>query len=154
MSHPKNLKHRSAAVTQGPNRAPTRAALRSMGLTDADLARPFVAVANTWNEVTPCQLNLDSIGKRVKDGIRAAVVSMPCWELFEKQSKQYQDAVLGSVPRVAVEAAVQFGWERWLGARGAFVGMTGFGASAPVEALYPHFGITPERVAAAARSLL
>ena len=55
---------------------------------------------------------------------------------------------------VAVEAAVEFGWERWLGPRGAFIGMTGFGASAPGEALYPHFGITPEKVAEAARSLL
>ena len=89
-----------------------------------------------------------------RDRIGAAVVSMPCWELFEAQPQAYRDAVLGSAPRVAVEAAVQFGWERWLGPRGAFIGMTGFGASAPVEALYPHFGITPEKVAAAARSLL
>jgi len=89
-----------------------------------------------------------------RDGIVAAVVSMPCWELFEPQPQAYRDAVLGSAPRVAVEAAVQFGWERWLGSRGAFIGMTGFGASAPGEALYPHFGITPEKVAPAARSLL
>jgi len=55
---------------------------------------------------------------------------------------------------VAVEAAVRFGWDRWLGPRGAFIGMEGFGASAPAEALFPHFGITPEKVAQAARSLL
>ena len=89
-----------------------------------------------------------------RDGLVAAVVSMPCWELFEAQPQAYRTAVLGSTPRVAVEAAVQFGWERWLGPRGAFVGMTGFGASAPGEALFPHFGITPEKVAQAARSLL
>jgi transketolase len=89
-----------------------------------------------------------------KEGIRAAVVSMPCWQLFEKSSKEYQEAVLGSARRVAVEAAVEFGWERWLGPRGAFIGMTGFGASAPGEALFPHFGITPEKVAEAARALL
>jgi transketolase len=89
-----------------------------------------------------------------KDGIRAAVVSMPCWELFEKSPKEFQEKALGSAPRVAVEAAVEFGWERWLGPRGAFVGMTGYGASAPGEALFPHFGITPEKVAEAARSLL
>ena len=89
-----------------------------------------------------------------RDGLVAAVVSMPCWELFEAQPEAYRTAVLGSAPRVAVEAAVQFGWERWLGPRGAFIGMTGFGASAPGEALFPHFGITPERVAQAARSLL
>jgi len=89
-----------------------------------------------------------------RDSIAAAVVSMPCWELFEQAPQEYRDRVLGSAPRVAVEAAVQFGWKRWLGPQGAFIGMTGFGASAPGEALFPHFGITPERVAEAARSLL
>ena len=57
-------------------------------------------------------------------------------------------------PRVGVEAAVRFGWDRWLGERRRFVGMHGFGASAPIEALYPHFGITAEAVAAAAKSLV
>ena len=89
-----------------------------------------------------------------KDGIHAAVVSMPCWELFEAEPKEYRDRVLGTAPRVAVEAAVGFGWDRWIGEHGAFVGMRGFGASTPGEALYPHFGITPEKVAEAARSLL
>src|SRR5262249_38124572 len=89
-----------------------------------------------------------------KDGVRAAVVSMPCWELFEKAPADYRAAVLGSAPRVAVEAAVRFGWDRWIGPGGAFIGMGGFGASAPGEALFPHVGITPERVAEAARSLL
>jgi transketolase len=87
-------------------------------------------------------------------GIRAAVVSMPCWELFERQGEAYQTAVLGNAPRVGVEAGVRMGWNRWLGRNAAFVGMSGFGASAPVEALYPHFHITPERVAEMARSLL
>ena len=89
-----------------------------------------------------------------KDGIEAAVVSMPCWELFAAQPSAYRAAVLGSAPRVAVEAAVGFGWERWLGERGAFVGMAGFGASAPAAQLYEHFGITPAKVAAAARELV
>jgi transketolase len=88
------------------------------------------------------------------EGIRAAVVSMPCWELFEAQSKHYQDTVLGSAPRVAVEAAGPFGWARWLGPNGAFIGMRGFGASAPAQALYKHFGITAEAVAAASRDLV
>jgi transketolase len=87
-------------------------------------------------------------------GLRAAVVSMPCWELFERQGEAYHSAVLGSAPRVGVEAGVRNGWNRWLGRNAAFVGMTGFGASAPIEALYPHFHITPERVAEMARSLL
>jgi transketolase len=88
------------------------------------------------------------------EGIRAAVVSMPCWELFERQGEAYHTAVLGSAPRVGVEAGVRMGWNRWLGRNAAFVGMTGFGASAPAEALYPHFHITPERVAEMARGLV
>jgi transketolase len=87
-------------------------------------------------------------------GIGAAVVSMPCWELFEEQPEEYRRAVLGSAPRVGVEAAVAFGWDRWLGQRSAFVGMHGFGASAPGEDVYQHFDITAEAVAAAARALL
>jgi transketolase len=112
-----------------------------------------------------CQVSLLATGSEVgiamdaremlaKEGIRAAVVSMPCWELFERQSEDYRVSVLGSAPRIGVEAAVRLGWDRWLGERSAFIGMEGFGASAPVEALYPHFGITAEKVAAAARSLL
>ena len=88
-----------------------------------------------------------------KDGVAAAVVSMPCWELFEKAPPEYREKVLGEAPRIGVEAAVRLGWDRWLGERGAFVGMDGYGASAPVEALYPHFRITAETVAAAARAL-
>jgi len=71
--------------------------------------------------------------------------------LFEKQDTAYQKAVLGSAPRVGVEAAARFGWDRWLGERSAFIGMHGFGSSAPITALYPHFSITAERVAEAAR---
>jgi len=89
-----------------------------------------------------------------KDGVRAFVVSMPCWELFAAQPAAYQDAVLGSAPRLAVEAGVKLGWERWLGPDGAFVGMESFGASAPAAKLYEHFGITPAKVAEAGRKLL
>jgi transketolase len=88
------------------------------------------------------------------EGIEAAVVSMPCWELFEAQDEAYRNAVLGSAPRVGVEAAAEFGWSKWLGPDGAFVGMHGFGASAPAQDLYKHFGITAEAVAAAARGLI
>ncbi len=69
---PASLKGRSWEVTEGPARAPARSMLRAMGLTDSDLARPFVGVANTWSEVTPCQLNLDRVTKRVKEAVRAA----------------------------------------------------------------------------------
>ena len=87
------------------------------------------------------------------EGIATAVVSMPCWEVFEEQDEAYQARVLGprSV-RVGVEAAVRFGWERWLGFDGPFVGMKTFGASAPPDELFRHFGITPEAVAKAAKA--
>jgi transketolase len=89
------------------------------------------------------------------EGIATAVVSMPCWELFEAQDAAYRRAVLGpGTVRVAVEAALRFGWDRYLGEHGAFVGMHGFGASGPAEALYRHFGITDTVVAAEARRLL
>jgi transketolase len=86
-----------------------------------------------------------------EQGVRAAVVSAPCLELFGQQSREYRAKVLGRGPRVGIEAAVEGGWPRWLGDDGEFVGMTGFGASAPAEALYREFGITPEAVVSAAR---
>jgi transketolase len=90
-----------------------------------------------------------------KDGISAAVVSMPSWERFAVQDEAYRRQVLGDddTIRVACEAAGGFGWERWLGARGTFVGMKGFGASAKAADLYKHFGITAEAIADAARRL-
>jgi transketolase len=90
------------------------------------------------------------------DGVRAAVISMPCWSLFDRQTQKYRRQVLGAArqPRVVVEAGIGLGWERYLGPKGAFVGMTGYGASAPYQELYRHFGITPEAVAAAAKRLL
>jgi transketolase len=85
------------------------------------------------------------------EGIRAAVVSAPCFDLFRKQPRDYQAKVLGEAPRVGVEAAIEGDWARWLGEGGEFVGMTGFGASAPADVLYREFGITPAAVAAAAK---
>jgi transketolase len=79
------------------------------------------------------------------------VVSTPCWELFDKQDAAYQAAVIGQAPvRVAVEAGIKMGWERFIGETGRFVGMSSFGASAPFEMLYQKFGITAEAVAEAA----
>jgi transketolase len=88
-----------------------------------------------------------------KDGLAAAVVSMPSWELFAAQGVAYRAQVLGSAPRLAVEAAVGQGWERWTGECGGFVGLSHFGASAPAAKLFEHFHITPAHVAAAARAL-
>jgi transketolase len=89
-----------------------------------------------------------------EQGVAAAVVSMPCWELFEEQDADYRRSVMGSAPRVAVEAAARLGWDRWMGETGAFVGMCGFGASAPAVDLYRHFNITPDAVAEAALKLI
>ena len=89
------------------------------------------------------------------EGTPTRVVSVPCFELFFQQPKTYQDSVIGrGTVRVAVEAAIQQGWERFIGEDGAFVGMTGFGASAPAEVLYEKFGITTDAVVAAAKARL
>jgi len=86
--------------------------------------------------------------------IAAAVVSMPSWELFEAQTPAYRRSVLAAAPRIGIEAAARLGWDRWIGERGAFIGMPGFGASAPAPDLYRHFGITPENIVATARKLV
>jgi len=86
-----------------------------------------------------------------KDGINAFVVSMPSFELFRQQSADYQHGVLGVAARVGIEAAIAQGWHEWLRHKDAFVGMTGFGASAPAGKLYAHFGITAQRIADVAK---
>jgi transketolase len=88
-------------------------------------------------------------------GVPTAVVSMPCWELFDAQDAAYRADVLPTGgARVAVEAAVRFGWDRYLGERGGFIGMAGFGASGPADELYRHFGIVPSAVVAEAKRCL
>jgi transketolase len=110
--------------------------------------RRDVTLIGTGSEV---MLAVQAAKDLAKDGIKTAVVSMPCWDLFQTQDESYQNAVLGCAPRVGVEAAAAFGWDKWLGSNGAFIGMHGFGASAPAQDLYKHFSITAEAVAAAAR---
>jgi transketolase len=85
-------------------------------------------------------------------GIPVAVVSMPSWELFAQQDAAYRAEVLGTAPRIAIEAASGFGWERFTGDSGLFIGMQGFGASAPAERLYAEFGITADAVVAAVKA--
>ena len=90
-----------------------------------------------------------------QDGISAAVISMPCWELFSQQPQHYRDEVLGpGALHVGVEAGVPFGWERWIDGGGGFVGMRDFGASAPYKELYEKFGITAEAVVEVVKSRL
>jgi len=88
------------------------------------------------------------------EGHPTAVVSMPCWALFERQEERYRAAVLGDAPRLAVEAASPFGWTRYVASEGDVLGMRGFGASAPAADLYRHFGITAEALVAMARRRL
>ena len=85
------------------------------------------------------------------EGMAVAVVSMPSWELFEAQDADYRAQVLGTAPRIAVEAAGKFGWTRYVATEDDVIGMTGFGASAPIDRLYQEFGITPEAIIARAR---
>ena len=121
-------------------------------LAEAERGERQVTLLATGSEV---QIALAARAMLEADGIATAVVSMPCWSLFEAQDRAYRQAILGQGSvRVAVEAAVKFGWERWIGEEGGFVGMTGFGASGPAEELYRHFGITAEAVAAEARKRL
>lgn len=88
-------------------------------------------------------------------GIPTRVVSVPCFELFERQVESYKTALIGTAPvKIAIEAAIRQGWDRFIGSDGLFIGMHGFGASGPIGALYQHFGITPEAVVAAAEAKL
>lgn len=89
-----------------------------------------------------------------EEGIETAVVSMPCAELFDAQDVSYQEDVLGAAPRIAVEAASKFGWERYVGLNGDIIGMDGFGASGPAEELYKYFGITVDEVVDAVKNCL
>ncbi len=110
-----------------------------------------VTLIGTGSELA---LAAEAAKKLAGEGIKAAVVSMPSMELFRAQDAAYRAKVLGDKPRVAVEAAIAQPWYEWLGDNGRFVGMSDFGASAPAGKLYPHFGLTADAVAEAARSLV
>ncbi|MDP5306070.1 transketolase [Paracoccus spongiarum] len=87
------------------------------------------------------------------EGMTVAVVSMPSWELFDAQPEDYRRATLGDAPRIAIEAAGKFGWTRYVASEDDVIGMTGFGASAPIDRLYREFGITADAVIARAKAL-
>ncbi|MFQ3623360.1 MAG: transketolase [Acetobacteraceae bacterium] len=114
-------------------------------LAEADGTRQATLIAS-GSEVS---LALSARGLLQERGVRAAVVSMPCFELFARQDEAWQAVVLGGALRVGIEAACGLGWDRWLGLSGLFIGMGGFGASAPADVLYRHFGLTAEAVAQA-----
>ncbi|WP_394689373.1 transketolase [Hoeflea sp.] len=127
-----NLSRRGAYILAGPE-------------TDRDLT--LIATGTEVGLAVRAQHILEA------GGIRTTVISMPCWELFEDQDTSYRAAVLGTAPRIGIEAALKFGWEKWLRPEDEFIGMTGFGASARAPELYDHFGITTERIVATGRSL-
>ena len=116
-------------------------------LAEADGPRAATIIA-TGTEVS---MAMAARATLAKEGIQVAVVSAPSFELFARQDESYQQDVLGTAPRIGVEAAIGYGWERWLGPNGIFIGMTGFGASAPAETLYDHFGITEAAIVAAVK---
>ena len=114
---------------------------------------PAIILIGTGSEV---QLVLGAYEQLTKKGIAARVVSMPSWELFERQTKEYRTSVLGpaSTIRLAVEAGVPMGWDKYTGDEGAILGITKFGASAPYEILFKEYGFTIENVVKKAESLL
>jgi transketolase len=127
-----------------------RSARGAYVLAEANGARRATLLA-TGSEV---QIALAAQSMLQARGVPTTVVSMPCWELFEEQDEAYRAGVLGKGVRIAIEAAVRLGWDRWIGEHGGFVGMSGFGASGPAEELFSHFGITAEKVAELASKLL
>jgi len=122
-------------------------------LADPPGGNPEVIIIASGSEVS---LAVDAHEKLLAEGIRSRVVSMPSWEIFESQTKQYRDSVLPPTvrARVAVEQASTFGWERYIGTSGRVIGMHTFGASAPLKALERKFGFEPDQVIAAVKEQL
>ncbi len=118
---------------------------------DAPAGRPDVILIATGSELAPCLAAAESLGA---EKIAARVVSLPSWELFDRQDDAYRQSVLPDTvkARVSVEAGSTRGWERYVGAGGAMLGMHGFGASAPIKDLMKHFGFTADDIAAAAKA--
>jgi transketolase len=114
-------------------------------------ARDLTVLA-TGTEVAIAVAGAETLHQR--HGVSVAVVSMPCWELFEQQGEAYREQVLGEAPRLAIEAAGTFGWTRYVADEADVIGLEGFGASGPGPQLYEHFGITPEAVVSRGERLL
>jgi transketolase len=118
----------------------------------AGKGKAIVTLIATGSEVS---IAVNAQAALAAKGISANVVSLPCWELFDAQPASYRESVLGKdTLKVAVEAASSFGWERYIGNDGIFIGMKGFGASAPAKDLYKHFGITEEHIVKAVEDKL
>ena len=141
---------RQALPTLRTDIAENRSARGGYVLAEAEGPRQATLIA-TGSEVS---LAMTAREMLAGENIPVAVVSLPCWELFAQQDEAYKATVLGGSLRVGVEAGCDFGWERIIGTDGVFIGMSGYGASAPAEELYKHFGITAEAIAAAVRKHL
>jgi transketolase len=141
---------RQALPAQRTDIAENRSARGGYVLAEAEGARQATIIA-TGSEVS---IAMDARTALAAEGIPTAVVSLPCWELFAEQDEAYRAQVLGGAPRIGVEAAVEFGWDRWLGPDGVFIGMTSFGASGPWEEVYRYFGITNDAIVAAVKKRL
>jgi len=115
--------------------------------------KPDVLLLASGSEISVALCAAEGLAK---EGIKAQVVSMPCWELFEKQSQQYKDSVLPPAvkARIGIEAGVELGWHKYLGDKGVFIGMSSFGASAPAKVCFEKFGITADKVVEAAKKLM
>ena len=122
-------------------------------LADPEGGDPEVILIATGSEVS---LAVGAHERLIADGIRSRVVSLPCWELFERQDQSYRDEVLppAITPRVSVEEASTLGWDRFVGPEGARIGMHTFGSSAPLKDVQTKFGFTPDRVAEQAKEVL
>jgi transketolase len=120
-------------------------------LRDSD-GDPQIVLMATGSEVG---LAMGAQEELAKQGVRARVVSFPCWELFEDETQSYRESVLPpGLPRISIEAGVTLGWERWLGDHGAAIGVETFGASAPYKEIFKHYGLTVEAVTGRALELL
>jgi len=122
-------------------------------LADAPDGNPEVILMGSGSEVSLC---VDAYEQLKSQGVKARVVSMPSWRLFEKQSDEYKKQVLppGVRARVSVEAAATLGWDRYVGPTGKMIGMHRFGASAPIKDLLKKFGFTTDKVVEAARAAI
>jgi transketolase len=122
-------------------------------LADAEGGKPEIILMGTGSEVSLCVAGYEQL---TASGVKARVVSMPSWELFEKQPLEYRQSVLppSVQARISVEQASTYGWDKYVGAAGRRIGMHTFGASAPLKELQKKFGFTPEAVVQAARELL
>jgi transketolase len=122
-------------------------------LADASDGKPEIILIATGSELS---VAVDSHERLSSDGVRSRVVSMPSWDIFEREPQAYRESVLPPdvTARVAIEQASTFGWERYIGSAGRVIGMHTFGASAPLKALQKEFGFTVDNVVTTAKALL